>query len=171
MRFRDLLRFALSALWQHKVRSLLTLSGIVAGSFLLVVSISVGQGVEETTVQQFRKYGQLRSINVFPGFRPLEEVVPTADLVVKGDMSEAKRQRIRQALIRHSPPNPARLPPAVIFTNDRPKELAQPEHVVEVFPPIHEPCRAAFHPAPPGGVQRHDHDVLVSAPDPGEDKF
>ena len=73
MRARDLLRFALSALWQHKVRSLLTLGGVVAGAFLLVVSIAVGQGVEETTVQQFRKYGRLRSVSVFPGFQPLPE--------------------------------------------------------------------------------------------------
>src|SRR5437773_10487701 len=80
MRFRDLLRFALGALWQHKVRTLLTLSGVIAGSFLLMVSIAVGQGVEETTVSQFRKYGRLRSVSDLPGFQPLEQLIPPLDL-------------------------------------------------------------------------------------------
>ncbi len=171
MRYRDLLRFALSALWQHKVRTLLTLIGIVAGSFLLVVSISIGQGVEETTVRQFRKYGQLRSINVFPGFQPLEKVIPPADLEVKGAMSEAKRQRIRQGLIRHWPRKHTRQPPAVMLTNDRLKEIADFEHVVEVFPAIHEPCRVTFLTGMSDGPQRQEQDVLVSAPDSDNDKF
>src|SRR5438067_7103725 len=97
MRARDLLRFALSALWQQKVRTLLTLSGVIAGAFLLVVSISVGQGVEETTVQQFRRHGQLRNVSVFPGYQPLEKVIPPADLVVEGEMSPEKRKRLRQS--------------------------------------------------------------------------
>ena len=84
MRARDLLRFALSALWQHKVRSLLTLGGVVAGAFLLVVSIAVGQGVEQTTVQQFRKYGRLRSVSVFPGFQPMEKILASGPLTGAG---------------------------------------------------------------------------------------
>ena len=171
MRARDLLRFALSALWQHKVRSLLTLGGVVAGAFLLVVSIAVGQGVEETTVQQFRKYGRLRSVSVFPGFQPLEKVIPPADLEVKGPMSDAKRERIRQGLIRHWPRKHNRLPPAAMLTNDRLKDLANLEHVVEVFPAIHESCRAAFPSPTSTDLGRREHDVLVSAPEPGDDKF
>ncbi|MBI1914707.1 MAG: ABC transporter permease [Planctomycetes bacterium] len=171
MRARDLLRFALSALWQHKVRTLLTLSGVVAGSFLLVVSIAVGQGVEETTVQQFRKYGRLRSVSVFPGFQPLEKIIPPADLEVKGQMSDAKRERIRQGLIRHWPRKHLRQPPAAMLTNDRLKEIANFEHVVEVFPAIHESCRAAFSSSTSTSLARREHDVLVSAPEPGDDRF
>src|SRR6266567_3571278 len=117
MRTPDLLRFSLAALWQHKVRTLLTLSGVVAGAFLLVVSIAIGQGVEEATVRQFRRYGQLRNVSVFPGFQPVEKIIPPADLEVKGPMSEAKRQRIRQGLVRHWPRRHAGQQPAAMLTN------------------------------------------------------
>src|SRR5712692_9192571 len=91
MRKGDLLRLALSALWRHKVRTLLTLSGVVAGTFLLVVSISIGRGVEEATINQLRRSDQLRKINVFPNYLPIESSIPKADLVVKGPMSEERR--------------------------------------------------------------------------------
>src|SRR5262249_44588747 len=142
MRTRDLLRFALSALWQPGVRPLLPLSGVVAGAFLLVVSISVGQGVEEATVRQFRRHGQLRAVSVFPGYKPLETVIPPADLEVKGEMSEAKRKRIRQALVRHWPRKHLRQPPAASLTADRLKEIEGFAHVESVYPAIHEVCRA-----------------------------
>src|SRR5262245_175146 len=103
MRKADLLRLALSALWRHKVRTLLTLSGVIAGTFLLVVSISIGRGVEEATVRQLRQSNQLRKITVFPNYQPVEASIPTADLEVKGPMSDARRQRLRRSLIRHWP--------------------------------------------------------------------
>src|SRR3989440_754993 len=171
MRSRVLLRFALSALWQHRARTLLAISGVIAGSFLLMVSIAVGQGVEETTVNQFRKFGRLRSVSVFPGFQPLEKVIPPSDLEVKGPMSEAKRERIRQGLIRHWPRKHQRQPPAAMLTNNKLKEIASFEHVVEVFPAIHESCRVSFKPLSSSGLRRREEDVLVSAPEPGDDKF
>src|SRR5947207_13607273 len=103
MRTADLLRMALVALWRHKVRTLLTLSGVVAGTFLLVVSIAIGRGVEEATLRQLRKNDQLRKITVFPSYQPSEKLIPPGDLVVKGEMSDTKRQRIRQSLVRHWP--------------------------------------------------------------------
>src|SRR5437016_2628163 len=101
MRTSDLLRLALAALWRHKVRTLLTLSGVVAGTFLLVVSISIGQGIEEATIRQLRRNDQLRKITVFPNYQPTEDSIPERDLRVTGPMSDAKRQRIRRSLIRH----------------------------------------------------------------------
>ena len=163
MRTRDLLAFAFSALWQHRVRTLLTLSGVVAGSFLLVVSISVGQGIEEATVREFRRHGQLRTISVFPGFKPIETIIPPADLVVRGPMSEAKRKRLRLSLIRHWPRKTFRQAPAATLTAARLTELEQLDHVESVYPAIQERCR----------VTQGDHflDTIVSAPDPVDSHF
>ncbi len=163
MRTADLFRFALSALWKHKVRTLLTLGGVAAGAFLLVVSVAIGQGVERATVQQFRRYGQLRNVNVFPGYQPLEKVIPTGDLEVKGEMSEAKRKRIRQGLIRHWPRKNQRQPPAATLSTARLREIAAMEHVEVVIPSIHESCRAAW--------DGREQDVLVSAPGPGDPRY
>src|ERR1044071_2432237 len=99
MRTADLARLALSALWRHKVRTLLTLSGVIAGTFLLVVSIAIGRGVEEATIRQLRKNDQLRKINVFPSSQPVESTIPPSDLVVRGDMSEVRRTRLRRSLV------------------------------------------------------------------------
>src|SRR5437762_5362280 len=103
MRTADLLRMGLAGLWRHKVRTLLTLSGVIAGTFLLVVSISIGRGVEEATVRQLRRSDQLKKITVFPNYQPVEAFIPAADLVVKWSMSDARRERLRRSLIRHWP--------------------------------------------------------------------
>src|SRR4051794_2298711 len=103
MRTSDLLKLALAALWRHKVRTLLTLSGVVAGTFLLVVSVSVGRGIEEATVRQLRRSDQLRKITVFPNYQPTEANVPEEELRVTGPMSEENRRRIRRSLVRHWP--------------------------------------------------------------------
>src|SRR6187401_1462208 len=99
MRQGDLMRLALSALWRHKVRTLLTLSGVVAGTFLLVVSISIGRGVEEATIRQLRRSDQLRKINVFPSYQPKEDSIPDTELQVVGPMSDEKRGRIKRGLV------------------------------------------------------------------------
>jgi len=48
MRFADLLGLSLGALRQQKARTILTTLGVVFGSFVLVISLSVGQGVQRT---------------------------------------------------------------------------------------------------------------------------
>ena len=163
MRTADLLRFALSALWHQKVRTLLTLSGVIAGAFLLVVSISVGQGVEEATIRQFRRHGQLRAISVFPGFKPVETIIPPAELEVKGAMSPEKRQRLRRSLIRHWPRKNFRQAPAATLTPARLKEIEGFDHVESVYPAIQEGCRVSW--------RDRFQDVFISAPDPVDDHF
>jgi putative ABC transport system permease protein len=159
----DLLRFSLSALWRQKVRSLLTLGGVIAGAFLLVVSISIGHGVEDATVREFRRHGELRHISVFPGVEPVEKLIPPADLVVKGPMSEAKRGRIRQGLIRSWPRHHTYQTRAVLLTNDRIQDFARLPHVQRVYPAISERCRASW--------AGQTLDVYVSSPDPVDTKF
>src|SRR2546426_863769 len=109
MLFSDFFRLSLSSLARHKIRTLLTLTGVFAGSFLLVVSVSLGRGVEDVTVQQFHKAGPVREISVFPSLQPLESSIPKGELEVKGDMSEDKRKRLRRSLVRQWPrKNPRR---------------------------------------------------------------
>src|SRR4051794_13165476 len=66
MRTSDLLTIALSALWQQKLRSLLTLGGIMIGSFALAVSLSLGRGFEAEVMRQLGRRDQLRQIIVWP---------------------------------------------------------------------------------------------------------
>ncbi|MCI0456095.1 MAG: hypothetical protein L0Z62_03835, partial [Gemmataceae bacterium] len=64
MRFRDILALALSALSQQKLRTALTTLGVVFGSVVLVISLSVRHGVNETVLREYSKFGELRWIDV-----------------------------------------------------------------------------------------------------------
>jgi len=67
VRFTDVMGLALTALWQRRLRSTLTLLGVVFGTFVLVASLSLGRGVQETIVREYSRHNELRSIDVLPG--------------------------------------------------------------------------------------------------------
>ena len=99
MRRSDLLFTGVSALWRQKLRTSLTLLGVSIGCATLVVSIACGIGVQEAVDAQFRKEDRLRQITVFPSLDGFDETsvgVPAEVLTIAGDMSDAKRERIRK---------------------------------------------------------------------------
>jgi putative ABC transport system permease protein len=135
VRFTDLLGLALSALWQQKARTLLTTLGVVFGSFVLAASLSVGQGVRETIGRAARRSDYLRRVEVRPNWQRREEDVPPEETPVQGEMSDAKRERIRKALAeRRAGYNPDG--PAVPLTAERLRSLAEIEHVEAVVPVV-----------------------------------
>src|SRR5262245_45856601 len=100
VRITDILRLSLSALWQQKVRTILTTLGVVFGTFVLVASLSINRGVEETVVREYGRHGALSRIMVYPG---LGRPKAGPEVEVKGEMSAARRERLRQELQRHQP--------------------------------------------------------------------
>jgi putative ABC transport system permease protein len=133
VRLADLFRLALGALWQQKVRTVLTTLGVLFGSFALVVSLSVGQGVQETVVREISRHGDLRTIEVYPGGATPAEDIPSEKREVHGSMSEERRQRLQDELTRrwrwaHRPR------PATPLTRERVAQLATLEHVRSVVP-------------------------------------
>ena len=65
MRFLDLLRMSSSSLWKRKVRTILTVLGVVVGTASIVVMISLGLGLNRATLAEIEKYGGLTTINVY----------------------------------------------------------------------------------------------------------
>jgi putative ABC transport system permease protein len=98
MRFRDLAAFALSALGQQKVRTILTIIGVTVGTFTLVMSLSVGRGVDNAILSLFRETDALRKIEIRTRFETRPEDVPESDRTPSGPMSDAKRKRLEAAL-------------------------------------------------------------------------
>ena len=143
MRLADLLAMSLAALWQQKVRTLLTMFGVLIGTFTLVSSISVGRGVYEATMRQLRQGNQLRQIQVYPGYGQVEKRIPRAELEVKGPMSDAKRARIRKMIIRDWTRRHPELP-QVPLDRGRLQALAALDHVEAVTPFIHRQARAVL---------------------------
>jgi putative ABC transport system permease protein len=134
---------ALSTLAQQKVRSALTTLGVVVGTLALTLSISLSRGLSENVLREFTRYDQFRQIAVWPNPSTEEADIPPSELQIQGDMSEAKRERIRTGLIhrwsaahRHRPSN--------ALTKDRLKTLRALEHVEGVFPGFRETCRVVL---------------------------
>jgi putative ABC transport system permease protein len=132
VRTLDILTLALAALLQRKLRALLTTLGVAVGSFLLVSSVAIGQGVQKMLLGQLRKQDQLRQVVVWQGAGGRAQDVPSAALELPGEMSEARRGRLREAVIRRWKSPPRKAPPGLSAA--RVAELAALEHVVSVTP-------------------------------------
>jgi putative ABC transport system permease protein len=133
VRSLDILGLALSSLWQQKGRSVLTTLGVVFGSFVLAASLSIGQGVQETIAREAGRHDYLRRIDVRSRWRSGDEDQAQVDVKVEGDMSDGKRQRIREAMIDFK----AQFSPArrkLALTRDKLRSLGELEHVEAVVP-------------------------------------
>jgi putative ABC transport system permease protein len=132
MRFTDLLWLSLSALWQQKLRGILTTLGVVFGAFVLVFSLSLGEGVQTTIARESHRTEFLRKIIVHPGWQPIDDKSPGEATEVQGEMSDETRARLRTALadmkMRYTNP------PRVLLTEDRLRALGNLDHVVSVTP-------------------------------------
>ena len=67
MKFFDLLRMSTSSLWKRKVRTILTILGVMIGTSSIVVMMSLGIGLNELTMASIEESGGLTTITVTPG--------------------------------------------------------------------------------------------------------
>ena len=67
MRILDLLRMSSANLWKRKVRTLLTILGVVIGTASIVVMVSLGLGLNKATMEDIEQYGGLTTIEVREG--------------------------------------------------------------------------------------------------------
>lgn len=64
MRLIDLLRMSSSNLFKRKIRTILTVLGVVIGTASIVVMISLGLGLNKSTMEQIESYGSLTMVRV-----------------------------------------------------------------------------------------------------------
>ncbi|MCI8454684.1 MAG: ABC transporter permease [Lachnospiraceae bacterium] len=65
MRFFDLFAMSVNSLRRRKLRTLLTVLGVVIGTASIVVMVSLGIGLKEMTMEQYASYGSLTQIQVY----------------------------------------------------------------------------------------------------------
>ncbi len=95
-----MLGLALSALRQHRLRTVLTTLGVVFGTLVLTASLSVGLGIQQA-LRTLISNELMRSVNIWPDWdAELAGSADTAAAEVPGEMSEARRERLRRALAR-----------------------------------------------------------------------
>jgi putative ABC transport system permease protein len=143
VRFLDLVRTAFASLAQHKLRNTLTLIGVVIGTSVLMLSLSVQTGVYEAAMRELRKHDQLRKIQVYTSYQAEEKDVPVSELEVTGEMSDEKRERIRQAKVRRWSSRNVRKPQTPL-TRERLRAIEQLEHVESVTPYIQRDGRTSL---------------------------
>jgi ABC-type antimicrobial peptide transport system permease subunit len=119
MRFRDIVGLALEALSQQKLRTALTSLGVICGSFVLVISLSLRQGVQETILREISRFGDLRRVEVMPR---RDRPSPSADLKppeIQGDMSPERRARLQAEMQRRFRPPQVTYLPTAPLNDDR----------------------------------------------------
>jgi putative ABC transport system permease protein len=132
MRLRELTSFALGALWRQKVRTALTLVGVMVGTCALAFSLALGFGLRAFIENEFKGREDFWRVVVHVAEPPADpKDVPPEKVAVKGDMSEARRERIREALAeRYLAGRPRKGP--VALTPDKIKAIAALPDVAEV---------------------------------------
>jgi putative ABC transport system permease protein len=136
VRSTDLLIMPVAALWQQKLRTMLTTLGVVFGAFVLAASLSIGEGVQETIDRESRRHDFSRKITVFPNWEANKSKART-EVEVEGTMSPERRERIRKALEeQHRDPNST--PTLTAISAERLDKLAGLPHVERVVPIVND---------------------------------
>ena len=65
MSFKDMLSIGFMNLWRRRLRTFLTVLGMMIGTASIVVMVSLGIGMNEVTTEIFEGYGSLTTINVW----------------------------------------------------------------------------------------------------------
>ena len=65
MRIIDIIGMSFKSLWRRKVRTLLTVLGVVIGSCAIVVMISLGLGMDNAMKYYLKQFGDLNVITVY----------------------------------------------------------------------------------------------------------
>ena len=98
MKFRDMLRMSGSSLWKRKVRTILTVLGVVIGTASIVVMISLGLGLKRASMSEIEQYGGLTTITVseqgsyYAGYDDSEVVSQANTEHLNDDLVETIRQ-------------------------------------------------------------------------------
>lgn len=65
MSVSDMVKMALRNLWKRKLRTFLTILGVIIGTASIVVMVSIGIGMNESFQKQVEQWGSLQVINVY----------------------------------------------------------------------------------------------------------
>ena len=65
MRFLDLLGMSISNLKRRKMRTFLTVLGVVIGTASVVIMVSLGIGLNDLMMEQYSSYGDMTMITVY----------------------------------------------------------------------------------------------------------
>ena len=108
----QLVRFALGGLWRQKVRTGLTLVGVLVGTAALAFSLALGLGLRAFIDREFRERdGFWRATVRIAEVTPDPDKVPAEKVAVPETIAPDRRARLREALARRYLRDETRTPP------------------------------------------------------------
>ncbi len=106
MKITDILGMALKNLFRRKMRTFLTLLGVLIGTTSIAVMMSIGVGLDKTMEEQMQRYGSLNTITVNPYTYFESDGVSYSEPSTK-DLDDKAVQEFEQIDgVAHKPPNP-----------------------------------------------------------------
>ena len=138
MRKRDLIILGLSSFWKQKLRTILTLLGVIIGCATLTLSLSVGRGVSKAIEEEFRRRDRLRTIEVFPTFDNLAEDISDVPDEIKTfppEIDTARAKRLQKYTVEEWKRRNDKFTPKPL-TPERLDEVRAIDHVVRVEPEL-----------------------------------
>lgn len=90
----DILLMANRNLWRRKVRTILTIMGVVIGTAAIVIMLSLGFGLTESQRQSMAQWGSLNIIRVYPGQAWDREGNPIGEAKVLNDETLEELRRL-----------------------------------------------------------------------------
>jgi putative ABC transport system permease protein len=133
VRLTDMLGLPVAALWQQKMRTMLTTLGVVFGAFVLAASLSIGQGVQETIDRESHRSDVSRRVDVYTKWNVAPAKSETAEIKVEGKLNDARRERIRRTLVEIQT-TMSGTQVRVGITRERLEQLAAIPHVERAIP-------------------------------------
>lgn len=88
----DLLRMGIKNLWRRKLRTSLTVLGVIIGTTSIIVMLSLGFGLSHSFEQQLAQWGSLTNINVYPKWQ--DPSLPKTEQVSLDDKAVASFKQI-----------------------------------------------------------------------------
>lgn len=82
MKWKDMISMSMSSLFKRKVRTLLTVAGVVIGTCAIVVMLSFGIGIKKTTDDMMQSMGDLTVIEV-ENYNPTPDGEPLDDAMME----------------------------------------------------------------------------------------
>ena len=67
MKYFDLLRMSISNLWKRKLRTVLTVLGVVIGITSIVVMVALGNGLKQSMLDNYSNYNSMTQIQIYSG--------------------------------------------------------------------------------------------------------
>ncbi len=67
MKFSDRLRMSIQSLFKRRLRTVLTILGVVIGIAAIVIMMALGEGMNQASMEMIEQYGGIRTVNVREG--------------------------------------------------------------------------------------------------------